>query len=312
MIESEVVIYHDEGIQADKRGHGHVLLFVPVKVVIKETGGLLEPQTREFKPQIELFKKIKEIRDKREVDHKFHFSGISGKKWSKRNDAERELVQIGIEYLKQKETFCKLGIIFFENPKPNQIENYGGNNKTEKKLRFEETILRILLKGTVHYLYDTNHKVKILKIITDGQPHHRRLSEFRILDRLINEVRDYVEISPDAEIVHLPSNHRKYNKASEEYIHANLLQLADMLLGCSIYFCLRDTKVSEEDKKWKIGASVKEMLDKQKRGRGFKNSSHYKAFTISKAHLKNTGWEFENVMPKKFEISNTGQLSILD
>ena len=136
----------------------------------------------------------------------------------------------------------------------------------------------------------------------------------------MENIRDYVEISPNAELIHLSSSHRKHDRDSEEYMHANLLQLADMLLGCMIHSCLKDTEVSNanpqindviKDKKGIIAYPVKEMLDKRKRGRGFRNSSHYRAFTISKVYLKDTRWEFESVITKEVNISNTGQLTLL-
>ena len=321
-IESEVVVYHDETKEAGSRKlKGHVLLFVPVKTIIKEAGGLFGPQEIKLEPLNTLFKKIEEIRTNYETDHKFHFSEISGRKWVKRNESEKRLSQIGVEYLKQRKTFCKLGIIFYEKPDASQIIAYGGDNKNEKELRFGETILRMLLKGTIHYLYDINHRVKILKIITDGQPHHRKLSEFRILEKLSGDVRSYVEIFDSAELVHLDSNHKNYDKDSGEYKHANMLQLADMLLGAAIHCCLKDAKVRDinpqvgdtvEDKKGIIALPVKEMLDKRKRGQGFKNSSHYKAFTISRAYIRDTGWEFENVTTKEINISAKGQLTLLE
>ncbi|MEW6457004.1 MAG: hypothetical protein AB1410_09880 [Acidobacteriota bacterium] len=321
-IESEVIVYHDETKSAGTEiSKGHALLFVPIKTIIEETGDLFDTQIRQVEPLNILFEEIKKIRSDFGVDHKFHFSEISGRKWAKRNNADKQIVQIGVKYLKQNKTFCKLGIIFHEKPRPDQIASYGGKDRNERELRFGETLLRMLLKGTVHYLYDNSHKVKILKIITDGQPHHRRLNEFRILDRLTGEVREYVQIPKDAELVHLNSNHRNYNEGSEEYKHANMLQLADMLLGCAIHCCLKDAKIKNinpqignpiEDKKGIIAYPVKEMLDKRKRGSGFKNSSHYRAFTISKALIPNTGWEFENITTRKIEISNAGQLSIFD
>jgi hypothetical protein len=67
-----------------------------------------------------------------------------------------------------------------------------------------------------------------------------------------------------------------------------------------------------EDKKGVIAYPVKEMLDKRKRGSGFKNSSHYKAFTISKANIKNNQWGFENMMTKEVDLTNDGQLCIFD
>jgi len=321
-IETEVIVYHDETREAGKfKLKGHVLFFVSIRTIIKETGGLLGPNERQVEPLNELIKEIREIRNNFEADHKFHFSEVSGKKWSKRNNAEKQLVQIGVEYLKQQKAFCKLGIIFYDNPKYEHIGVYGGKDRDEKELRFEETLLRMLLKGTVHYLYDETHRVNILKVVTDGQPHHRKLDEFRILDRLMPEVRNYVKFSPDAELVHLLSNHREYEEDSEEYIHANLLQLADMLLGCVVHTCFKEVvmenlcpKIGDNvrDKKGIIAYPVKEMLDKRKRGKGFKNSSHYKAFTISRAYIKNTGWEFENVMTKEINISDTWQLILLD
>jgi len=304
IIESDVIVYHDEtGITGKIKGH--VLLFVPVITTVKETGGLFGDHQFQVRPLINLFREIENIRAEFKTDHKFHFSEISGKKWANRNNADKKLVETGVRYLKQNRGYCKLGIIFYENPDPRQIENYGGKDKKERELRFGETILRMLLKGTVHYLYNTNHRVRILKIFTDGQPYHRKLDEFRF---------------PDAELIHLSSSHREHDRDSEEYMHANLLQLADMLLGCSICSCLKDTEVSDanprihdiiKDKKGILAYPVKEMLDKRKRGKGFRNSSHYRAFTISKAYPKDTGWEFESVMTKEVNISNTGQLTLL-
>jgi|Deesub1362A_J573_1020465.scaffolds.fasta_scaffold01719_4 hypothetical protein len=319
IIESDVVVYHDE-TEIDGKIKGHVLLFVPIITTVKEKEGLFGDHQFQVNPLNNLFREIENIRGEFKTDHKFHFSEISGKKWAKRNYADKKLVETGVRYLRQNIGYCKLGIIFYENPSPRQIENYGGKDKREKELRFGETVLRMLLKGSVHYLYNNDHRVRILKIVTDGQPYHRKLDEFRILEKLMEEIRDYVEISPDAELIHLFSNHRKYDKDSEKYIHANLLQLADMLLGCSIHACFKDAEVSNanprindviKDKKGIIAYPVKEMLDKRKRGRGFRISSHYKAFTISKAYLNDTGWEFENIMTKEVNISNTGQLILL-
>ena len=56
----------------------------------------------------------------------------------------------------------------------------------------------------------------------------------------MDNIREYVEIFPDAELIHLSSSHRKHDRDSEEYMHANLLQLADMLLGCVIYACFNE------------------------------------------------------------------------
>ena len=43
---------------------------------------------------------------------------------------------------------------------------------------------------------------------------------------------------------------------------------------------------------------MKEMLDKRKRGKNFKYSSHYKSFSLSLAFLNNGKWNYENIMTK--------------
>ncbi len=321
---SEVIVYHDETKYQNLKGH--VLFLVPVKITIREKGNLLSMPPITFKPLTDLFDDIEKVRNNFGANHKFHFSEISGQKWTKQNNAEKNIVQIAVEYLKQKNTFCKLGVIFYEEPKLDLISSYGGENRKEKELRFGETLLRMLLKGTLHYLYDNKHKVKILKIITDGQPCHRKLNEFRIIYDLRKKVRSYVEIPDTAELVHLNSDHKKYVRCSEEYKHANILQLADMLLGSVVQSCFKETKLyyqknprvgdRVEDKKAIISYPVKLMLEKFKRGKNFKYSKHFKAFTISKANIRNGEWKFENIwefknkMTQNYEILEKEQLRI--
>lgn len=327
LIESDVIIYHDETECAGTDNiKGHVLLFVPIRTNIEYRGGLFRDQKIQIKPWSFLSKKFEEIRKDPQANHKFHFSPISGNKWVKRNEFDKKIVQLGVESLKQGDatnaSFCKLGIIFYENPKPNSIASYGGESKKERRLRFGETILRMLLKGTIHHLYDSFHNVKILKIITDGQAHHRKLSDFRILEKLIDEVRNYVEIHDEAVVAPLTSNHKNHDKRSEEYIHANFLQLADMLLGSTIHVCLKDKKIQSlvprvgdivEDKKGIIACPVKKMLDKRKRGRNFKYSSHFRSFNVSMALIRNGEWDFKNVMAKEIQIDrNTRQIKLFD
>lgn len=80
-----------------------------------------------------------------------------------------------------------------------------------------------------------------------------------------------MEIPLDAEILHLASDHRKYSKDTENYVYANMLQLADMLLGSVIQSCLKGIKWQkfspDIDKKSIIAYPVKEMIDKRKRGK---------------------------------------------
>ena len=329
---SDALIFHDETNKAgEQKLNGHVLLFVPEKLRLFHSKPLFKEEV-ELNPLKELFSKIEELRKKFEAYHKFHFNEISGNKWTKFDEAGKQLVVIGVDALRSKKTsifekplYCKIAVIFFPTPTPDNLVPYGGDCRKEKIIRFNETVIRMLLKGAVHYLYNEDNRVKILKIITDGKPYHRKLSENRILWRLIEEslsgnLKSYVEIPLDAEILHLESDHKKHTEGDENYIYANMLQLADMLLGSVIQSCLKGIKwqklspnIGEEvkDKKSVIAYPVKEMLDKRKRGRKFIYSSHYKSFAISKAYIENGEWQFEDIMTKEIIINADSSNMIL-
>jgi len=145
---------------------------------------------------------------------------------------------------------------------------------------------------SVHYLYGTNSSVTIKKIISDGRPYHRVLDEDRIIWRLLFDevdgktpLRDHVSLI-EAEIVHLLSDHKLYAADTEEYTYANLLQVADLLLGSVIRSChigctdwprLPTVGVNVKGKRDVIAYPVKEMLHKMNRGRAFTRSGHYTA-----------------------------------
>jgi len=319
--ESDVLVFHDETNRAgEKKLSGHILLFVPEKLRLFYSSSLFGEEEVELNPLKMLFSKIEELRRKFSAFHKFHFSEISGNKWTKIDEAGKQLVIFGVDALRskgsnifEKPLRCKIAVIFFPTPTSDILALYGGECRKEKIVRFNETILRMLLKGAVHYLYDEDNKVKILKIITDGKPYHRKLSEDRIVWRLIEQslsgnLKKYVEIPLDAEILHLASDHRKYSKDTENYVYANMLQLADMLLGSVIQSCLKGIKWQkfspDIDKKSIIAYPVKEMIDKRKRGKNFVHSGHYKSFAISEACIANGEWQFEDIMTKEIVIND--------
>ena len=325
--ESEVVVYHDETGKIENTNlKGQILLFIPKKITIEHKIPLFGNKKETYSSLDKVYERIKNIRKSHEVDNKFHFKEIHGKKWTKCDQAAKELIEVGTDCLRSKRNnyfsqplFCKMGIIFYTTP---YLNSYGGDNK-EKKLRHHETLLRMLLKGTVHYLYDQNHKVKILKIISDGNPYHRKLNEDRIFWRLIiddligqSPLKGYVTIPQTSEIVQQLSSHRDFEEDAEEYIHANMLQLADMLLGSVIHSCYKGIKTVPKkpaigamvvDKRGIISFPVKEMIDKRKRGKGFRYSGHYKSFSLSKAEIINGEWVFESDMSKEIEITPDGR-----
>ncbi len=318
---SKVIVYHDEtGISSLK---GHALLFIPNNLNTRREQtlyGTLEDDTACRKL---IYNKIMEVREKHgALGHKFHFTDIAGTKWGGYNPAERKMVDLGVDALRKNRPqkfnaplCCKLAIIYY--PASSNLGAYYKGNHKERKLEYGETLLRMLFKGAIKFLYDVNNEVEILKIITDGIPHHRKISEDRVLQRLVDDeqltigtLQSYDIISRNAEIIHQSSDHRKYELDSEEFVNANMLQLADMLLGSVNHSCYEEVATSSSippigskirNKKGIIAYSVKEMLDKEKqRKSGFIHSSHYKSFTLSKATPQNNGsWSFEKITPKE-------------
>lgn len=327
----EVIIFHDETKNAPETNFkGHVLFFVPTKLSITENTPLFGEEIIEYSPLNLLFGKILELRQTYCCDGKLHFSKLSGQLWKKYDFAYRYSIEAAIDSLRHKfpncfqyPLHCKLAIILYP-PKAN-ILLYGGDTKPEKKLRHDETLLRILLKGAAHFLYDDNNKVEVSKIITDGKAFHRLLDEDRVVWKLTYDglhgrtpLRDYVTFSENANIIHLPSNHKEYSPESDEYKLANMLQIADLLLGAVMRACYVGMKsqnyLPQIDtpcvKRDIIAQPVKEMLEKQKRGSGFKNSGHYKSFSITEASFTNTGIHFRKIPPLELSITDQEGLQL--
>ena len=285
-LNDKVTIYHDETKNTfGKNIWGHGILFVPDRT------------------KLNLMLDLNKAREFTNCYSKLHLTDVSESCSSQKYNCIKRLIELGVEYLKRRHG-CKLGIIFFDKGTAN-LSLYAGNKK-ERLLRFVETLLRFVLKGCVHYLYDEDWNIIINGIITDGNPWHRRLDEFRILDILRPELRIYVEIDNNAEITSVHSNHKDSRCSDSE--SAQLLQLTDLLLGSVVQSCCRNLKL--KSKKELIVRPIKDMLDKRKRGSGFKNSTHYKSFTLSLAKVTNSNWTFEPIYSRDIVI-DSGQISFL-
>lgn len=323
-IKSKVIVYHDETrFNATTKLSGHVLLFIPTSVTVENSEPLFKSEPYEYSSLQQLYNEIMKIRTQYNDFHKLHFKKISKKgKWTKYNEVERKTLKIGVESLRnngnttfQNTLFCKVAVILYPI---GYLDSYGGESKKERELRFHETLLRMLLKGAVHYLYSENHQVKILKIISDGNPNHRKISKNRVIKRLlVDNLRDYVYIPNSCAIIHQSSKNADFQKDSEEYINANMLQMADMLLGAIIYSYYNESKIKMplpninqyvSNKKEIVSQPAKELLNKIKRGKNFRNSGHFKSFSFSTAYLKDNEWHFDNIIKSfqnKTEYSET-------
>ncbi len=87
----------------------------------------------------------------------------------------KELFSLAVDALRSKspQIFsrllgCKVAAIFI--PRVLIWTIYGGDSRKEQKLRHDETLLRILLKGACHYLYDDSNSVEIVRIISMVNP----------------------------------------------------------------------------------------------------------------------------------------------
>lgn len=294
----ECLIYHDESKKVlEKNVWAHALFFVP------------ESASAELLSQLWARRKRHGCEDK-----KLHFADISGGEICEKDGSIviKEWLQHGIEALRSKGSYifrpslsCKLGVIFFHTS--SDLDLYGGGTKDEKMLRYFETVLRMLLKGCAHALYGQNNKLKIKGIISDGEPWHRGLDEIRILDRLISEVREYVEIDRNAYVEGVVSDHSSPDCTDSD--KAQFLQATDLLLGSVIHSCFRHLR--HGDKKEIIIRPVREMLEKRKRGAGFLRSGHCRSFSLSFAHIDKDQWKFEQVDTKEI-IYEDNQLKLFE
>ena len=251
------------------------------------------------------------------VNNKLHFTDISGQTWETYDQGPLSIMHLLVDALKHKNPdivkqplHCKVAVLFYPG---SRLILYGGADKKEKQLRCDETMLRMLLKGALHYLFDQSKPVVVDRIITDGEPNYRSLDSDRVVNQIIYDdfygrtsLRDYVTLPVDIPIEPVESQHTLHPSDSEEYVHANMLQAADLLLGAIIRSCHHGLAPqacpppvgSTCAKKDVIAYPVLRMLEKMKRGSGFVHSGHHRAFSISTIMFENKGVRFCHLQPK--------------
>ncbi|MDW8226482.1 MAG: hypothetical protein RMJ60_01625 [Anaerolineales bacterium] len=332
ILRHRVIIYHDETKDVPGRNFkGHVLFFVPVTLSVKNETPLLGTSQEEYSPQEIFLGELVRCRQEFACNGKLHFSEISGQTWKKYDCAYQKAIALAVDALRSRSPqlfprplSCKVAAIFYSKGADWNI--YGGDSRKEQKLRHDETLLRILLKGACHYLYDDSNLIEVVRIVSDGESAYRKLDEDRIVWRLTYDdlygkspLRDYVTLSSDACIFHLPSDHKDYQPDTEEYMHANFLQIADLLLGAIMRACYVGAKATKTMptigqhciKRDAIAQPVKEMLEKRKRGSGFRYSGHYKSFVVTQVTFDNDGINFQEVQSAHIQDEDSLQMSLL-
>lgn len=307
-------MYHDEtkGVPGTNLC-GHVLLFVPRRLTTRQSGGLFGDHQVERDTGGELLRELKRVRSSYFADaSKFHFTEISGKKWTTYDRGTYEFLATGVEALQTRGSarfgaglHCKVAAIFYPiDPTP---ALYGGDDRKERQYRYDETVLRMRLKGVLNGLYGPSHRVRVREIISDGVAAHRPLDLRRVLLQTLSDERvgrtalgGHVEIDPAVRVTPVDSDHKTHAPDSPGYDHAQLLQLADLFLGSfaraaygttsPLAVPARGTLIPKR-KKDVVMSPVWELLAKQTDGRIF-GSTHLGSFSASELVVINGAIHF--------------------
>lgn len=296
-LREEIEIYHDEIKDSNNNPVAHSFLCVPTRSKNILLNDLLW------------------ARNKRRVNnYKLNFKYLSGAKFNRQYECTRDWLMCLINGMANKKytsirnfiNFPALGLRYFAifMPSLNRLSDdyFKWCSDSEKIIRKFETLMRIGLKGGLHYLYSSGYKVRIMRFVTDSYAFHRELDSKRIIKRLEAEKESYVEFAHNLKIESLESDHRK--KSCNDMIAAHLLQLSDLMLGSISFCCIKNNHLIKEV----VVKKVKELLDKRKRGRNFIKSSHYKTYAITICNIENNNWTFKNLENKIVE--NISQMKL--
>jgi hypothetical protein len=320
----QVIVYHDDStFKAGGNFCGHALFLVPTTLTVTSSTPLFGEWSHNYHPLDELCSKLDELRATTRTAGKLHFKEITGTKWGASDLAHRGALALATDALKAKRPeqlryplHCKLAVLFFS--KETDLALYGGESRDERRLRHSETVLRILLKGALHFLYDDLSSVAVRGIVTDGQPDFRPLNDSRVMRQIVvdgrrgrTSLRKNIQFARGARIVHLPSDHREYAAHSIEASHANMLQLTDLLLGGTVRAChvgcpdhprIPHRGAIVADKKAIVAYPLKQVLQKERRGRGLRHSGHYRSFSVSYVDFSGVAVTFRPIPLKDLDI----------
>ncbi|WP_222592000.1 hypothetical protein [Oceanithermus desulfurans] len=345
-----VWLYHDETKKAELpegKRHAHGILVVPETLTLEWPpedsplfGEVITP-AQQLLPREGFLSQVQAIRTEIKYDGELHTSEMTGKEWSKREAYGRRVLDLSCDSLRQKGPrgelpypFFRFGALFFPPNTPYLREFYSGDDP-ERKLKYFETLMRMAIKGVLHYGYTgldhvfASVEVEVLGLVLDGDEHLRRpIDEMRVIERLKPELRPGFSIAPGFEIRAVDSNPSRCEADIRERGDSELLQATDLLLGATRFVAdgtyrglcspvgvapvLRTKFGSRNEKMAHVYQPFCSVLRKsaERRQQSFaswKNSGHYRSFSASQAEPLGEGWKFPNI---EWEIDEEGQLLI--
>ncbi len=265
----EVEIYHDEAYGRKNCPFYHQFLIVPLrsKAILNQA---LQQKRTELKadPFTINWKKLRKETASR---------NLTAEQWLYL--LNRGMRAQSFSYIFQRMPQC------FQTDLGIKIGTFAGNlsdsfwahlpSEEERTRRKYETLLRMGIKGCLHYCFNPEFTcyggVKIKRFYTDAHVFGKvSLDNERILGRLEAGLRNYIRLEENIKIEHVEKSE---NKTPE----VNLEELTDLALGSTRYIYTDYGKSGWLDR---IVAPLDEVYRKKERGKSFKNSSHFRSFTL--------------------------------
>lgn len=275
-IKEVVEIYHDEIYDDDKRPFGHQFLVIPIRSK-KIFNNCLQAIRDNFGTQI----------------YTINWKKIGSTKNRNRNLTAREWLGALCEgmYCKSFKWFLqgnkpiiknalgiKIASIFIDSLSDFSDEYWFHVEKSKERTQKKYgTLLRMGLQGCLHYCFspDDYSEVLVKNFFTDGSVFGNvSLNNQKIIEKLETRLREYIKLEPGLRII-------KINKSKIKTPGVNFEELADTILGATRYLCGHEEFKYKED----IVKSLKDVYQKRLRKSGFKNSPHFRTFTVSKCKI---------------------------
>lgn len=235
---SSVIAFCDETEINGRPALGIVL--IPHHIAIQSGARVISERW----PGQEIVRLAEEIREESGIEKRFHFGGMSGRKWSRRDEALSHLVTglaPSFDPLARCSPYdyvgCKAAVCRYEIP---QDRSAWRGNGSETKIAVTESVLRSCIKGALKRFYSPDHRVLLSGVVYDNRPHARPLSAQRVVHRIVDEevcggrvLGSHIRIATGSALTFKQpsSDHTGYMRGSREYQWANQLQVVDVVLG---------------------------------------------------------------------------------